>query len=255
MIELKNYSTGYHGNAFVKLEQACFKPGEITALMGRNGSGKSTLLKSMVGILSHQGSMSIDTLPAESMKPKERAKRIAYLAQNLTNPDMDVETLVSHGRFPFAGYSNVLNDTDLNEIHDAMEMADVMDLKDRSVQSLSGGERQRVYLAMIIAQNTDYVMLDEPNTYLDVEHQLKVIEILKNLADMGKGIIVASHDLPQTFTISDQIILLNHGRISAVGTPSELAQKKDLLQDAMGVSIISSDDPNALYAYQLEKKI
>lgn len=253
MIVLDHLKAGYMGSPVIEIEHQVFETGKITSLIGKNGSGKSTLLKAIIGLLKYSGSLTIDGKERNQMSDKERARQVAYLPQSLTAPDMDVLTLVSHGRYARLGFSRTLNDADKKAIRDAMDVTDVTGLSGRSLKSLSGGERQRAYLAMTIAQDTQILLLDEPATYMDVAHQARITQILKTLAADGKGIILASHDLQQSFSISDRLCIMDGGRIRACDTPQALAEKPQVMRSALGVTVAACDDARFLYPYVLAK--
>ena len=117
---------------------------------------------------------------------------------------------------------------------------------------VSGGERQRAYLAMVIAQNTKYILLDEPATYMDIKHQLEIMEILRKLAADGRSVIFSSHDLPQSFSVSDKVCLLKNGRLVAEGRPENLAADSLQMKDVMGVALGKSADKDSVYGYILK---
>ena len=134
-----------------------------------------------------------------------------------------------------------------------MELTDIAPLANRIVETLSGGEMARAYLAMVIAQESDYLLLDEPASDMDIPHQLMLAEILRKLAADGRGIIISSHDLPMSFTVSDSICLMKDGRAAAAGTPDELAARPALLREITGASLTASGQPDSLYRYQLSR--
>lgn len=253
MIILDRLETGYMQKPVLHIPHQEFGEGKIISLIGRNGSGKSTLLKTMVGLLPYKGSVKVDGRELSEMRDKERARFMSYLPQSLTVPDMDVATLVVHGRYVRLGFSRVLSEADRQAVRRAMEITDVAHLKDRRLRSLSGGERQRAFLAMVIAQDTKMLLLDEPSTYMDVAHQKEITEILQRLAEGGKGVILASHDLQQSFSASDQLCILDHGEIAACGTPEDLAARPDLLRASLGVALKKCCDPGLLYPFVLSQ--
>lgn len=252
MIELVNIASGYD-KEIINIDKMTFEKGMITSVIGKNGSGKTTLLKTAAGLLkSRGGSILTDGHELSSFKGKERAKRIAYLPQSLKELDMDVKTLVSHGRFPYSGKFGSLNEKDMDKITGAMEMAGVAAYADKKLKSLSGGERQRAYIAMIIAQDAEYMLFDEPCTYMDIKHRREFADIAETLKDMGKGVVLTLHDIPMSFDISDKIYVLKDGRVSAGGAPGELLKEKAALKDALDVTLkYAGKDDNRLYGYEL----
>ena len=252
MIEIKNLKTGYAGKIVLEIESLDFEEGQVTAIVGLNGSGKSTLLKSIVGITTHQGSIIIDEKKSSGFSHKKRAAFISYLPQTSPAANMDIYTLVCHGRFPYLGYSKVLGNQDLELVEKALRLTDLWNLREKNLSEISCGERQRAYLAMVIAQNTKYILLDEPATYMDIKHQLEIMEILRKLAADGRSVIFSSHDLPQSFSVSDKVCLLRNGRLVAEGRPENLAADSLQMKDVMGVALGKSADKDSVYGYILK---
>ena len=253
MIEIKNLKTGYDGKIVLEIESLNFKEGEVTAVVGLNGSGKSTLLKSLVGITSYQGNIKIDEKKASGLSHKKRAAFISYLPQTLPVANLDIYTLVCHGRFPYLGYSKILGKQDIEEVEKALRLTDLWHLRDKKLSEVSGGERQRAYLAMVIAQNTKHILLDEPATYMDIKHQLEIMVILRKLAEQGRAVIFSSHDLPQSFSVSDKVCLLKEGRLVAEGTPEILAADVRQMKDVMGIALKQNDEVDLIYKFSLRK--
>jgi iron complex transport system ATP-binding protein len=223
MIELKSVSAGYGRHTVLKNVSADIQKEMLTSIIGVNGCGKSTLLKAMLGILpSSSGEISIDGCNLSNMRRKEIAQKVAYLSQGKATPDMTVEQLVLHGRFPHLSYPRHYSKEDQEIAFSAMEQMGVANLAANPLYTLSGGMRQKAYIAMALAQDTDYILLDEPTTYLDIAHQLELMQTLRKLADRGKGIVAVMHDLPMAFTYCDQILLLDGGNVLAQGTPQEV---------------------------------
>lgn len=203
---------------------AALLKGRLTAVIGPNGCGKTTLLRCLSGLLQPQsGNVLLDAqTPLSSVPRRALARRISFLPQVRTVPDITVEALVSHGRFPYLGLSRKLTALDREIVRGAMARAGVSDFAGRSVPSLSGGERQRVFIAMLLAQDTDVVLLDEPTTYLDVRHKFEVLELLSAMRDSGKTVGVVLHDLPLALKYSDEILLLEKGIRVASGSPKQV---------------------------------
>lgn len=253
MIEIKNLKSSYDGTIVLEIESLDFKEGEVTAVVGLNGSGKSTLLKSIVGITTHQGSIMIDGKNAAGLSHKKRASFISYLPQTSPAANMDIFTLTCHGRFPYLGYSKILGKQDLELVENALRLTDLWELREKNLSEVSGGERQRAYLAMVIAQNTKYILLDEPATYMDIKHQLEIMNILKQLAAEGRGIIFSSHDLPQSFSVSDKVCLLKGGRLVAEGKPENLTADTRQMKEVMGLALKQNNEDDLIYKFSLRK--
>lgn len=237
MIEAKNISAGYGSKTVLNGATVSFEKGKLTSLIGVNGSGKSTMLKAMLGILPLSGGeILIDRKDMRSMSRNEIAKRIAYLAQGKNTPDMTVEQMVLHGRFPYLTYPRRYRETDREFARGAMEVVGISHLADQPLSTLSGGMRQNAYIAMALAQDTDYILLDEPTTYLDIAHQRELMKLLKQLADGGKGIVTVMHDLPMAFDFSDTIAVLQSGTVVLHADPTEICASP-ILKEIFGVRI------------------
>ena len=252
MIEIKNLSAGYGNTDVLHKLSLSFKKGELTTVIGPNGSGKSTILKTMLGILPHTGGdLFIDGVNLNTIKRGDIAKRIAYLAQGNHTPDMTVRELVLHGRFPYLKYPSGYSKKDKEIAHAAILDMGIEKLSESPLSTLSGGMKQSAYIAMALAQETDYILFDEPTTYLDVSHQLELMKMLRSLADMGKGVALVMHDLPMALAFSDSISVLKDGEILFFGAPEELLTT-DIIKKVFGVSISSQ---NGEYYYQLSSDI
>ncbi len=250
MIEIKDLSFGYGKNIVLQNFSVCFEKGKLTSITGTNGSGKSTLLKTIIGILpSNTGEILIDGTSLSSLKPQEIAKKISYLAQGKNTPDMTAFQMVLHGRFPHLNYPRRYSQKDRDAAYSAMERMGISDYADKSMVSLSGGMRQNVYIAMALAQDTDYILLDEPTTYLDISHQLHLMKTLRTLVDDGKGIITVMHDLPMAFNFSDNIAVVSGGKAVICSSPKEV-YKNNIIKDIFGIELkYSQDEENYYYGY------
>ncbi len=247
MIELKNICAGYEKNIVIKGLSTIFEKGKLISIIGVNGCGKSTLLKTIVGIIpSSSGEILIDGECLGNMTRTEVARKIAYLAQGKNTPDMTVEQLVLHGRFPYLNYPRRYSEKDRELAFSAMKKVGLAECVGKPLHTLSGGMRQNAYIAMALAQDTSYILLDEPTTYLDISHQLKLMKTLKELAESGKGIIAVMHDLPMAFDFSSEILLINNGSISMRSTPEEVC-KFPVIETVFGISLKRSMDGKNYY--------
>lgn len=241
MLELKNLSVGYGGRVCLENVNLSFQPCMIHTIVGRNGCGKSTLLKTCCGLLPPgSGSILLDEKNLWKYPSTERAKSISYLSQSRNTPNITVERLMAHARFPYLSYPKKLRQQDRDVISRAMEAMRVSQFADTSLCELSGGERQRVYLAMLLAQDTPVVLLDEPTTYLDIEYQLSLMELLIRLKNEGKTIIMVLHDLHQALTYSDRIIAIDENKQIHTGTPDEML-RSGILSKVFHVDIQRSE--------------
>lgn len=251
MIELKDFRAGYKGVEKIRIDDLRIEPGRILGLLGRNGSGKSTFLKALVGIIPYGGHAILDKTETSSMTHRERARRIAYLPQQLSPVSMSVGTLVAHGRFARMSFSKIMGVKDREAVRHALEMTGLWEERHRSVAELSGGERQRAYLAMVLAQETEYLLLDEPAASLDIAHQIEIMELLKQLSSDGRGIVITSHDLPQSAAYCDRICVIDRGRAALAIPAAELAEKTEMLRETLGVTLTPAG--KGLYPYVLDR--
>ena len=251
MIELKDFRAGYKGVEKIRIDDLRIEPGRILGLLGRNGSGKSTFLKALVGIIPYGGHAILDKTETSSMSHRERARQIAYLPQQLSPVSMSVGTLAAHGRFARMSFSKVMGEKDREAVRHALEMTGLWEERHRSVAELSGGERQRAYLAMVLAQETEYLLLDEPAASLDIAHQIEIMELLKQLSSDGRGIVITSHDLPQSAAYCDRICVIDRGRAAPAIPAAELAGKTEMLRETLGVTLTPAG--KGLYPYVLDR--
>ena len=251
MIELKDFRAGYRGSEKIRIDDLKIEPGRILGLLGRNGSGKSTFLKALVGIIPYEGHAILDRKETSAMTHRERARRIAYLPQQLSPVSMSVGTLAAHGRFARMSFSKVMGKKDREAVRHALELTGLWVERHRSVAELSGGERQRAYLAMVLAQETEYLLLDEPAASLDIAYQIEIMELLKQLSSDGKGIVITSHDLPQSAAYCDRICVIDHGITAAAIPAAELAGKTEMLRETLGMTLTPAG--KGLYPYVLDR--
>ena len=189
-------------------------------LIGPNGSGKSTCLRLGSALLAPKmGQVLLDGKNLTEYTPKQIARQIAFLPQRQGLPNMTVETLVTQGRYPYTGLGHRLSSQDRQWVAQAMEIAGVAHLAQRPLESLSGGQVQKARLAMVMAQQARHILLDEPMTYLDIAHQLDVMDCLRNLVNTGCAVVVVLHDLGQAADLCDQLMVLHEGVLIYDGKP------------------------------------
>jgi len=230
-----SYPTG--DGPVVDGESVAAEAGAVTALVGPNGSGKSTLLKGLAAQLDPDaGSVLVDGRAIDSFDGKELARTIGLLSQESTSPSsITVEDLVYHGRYPHRGFFDSVTDEDECAVNNAIELAGCGHLRDRDVGSLSGGQKQLAWIAMALAQDTDVLLLDEPTTFLDLHHQMEVMEIIETLrSESDVTVVVVLHDIEQAARLADRMIALTDGEVRARGPPSEVVTE-DLLAEVFRV--------------------
>lgn len=241
MIETRGLRAGYRGRDVLHDVSVSFPPGCVTVLLGPNGCGKSTLLRTMAGLLPPLGGeVLLDG--RRDYSPRQAAQRVAYLPQSRTAPNITVRRLVLHGRFPYLSYPRRYGREDYEAVDRALAAADALDLADRPLPELSGGQRQKAYLAMALAQETEAILMDEPTTFLDIRHQLEVLALVRRLAEEGRGVVLALHDLCLALTAADDVAVLGEGRLLALGGPEAIYQSK-VLERVMGVRLDRSEGP------------
>ena len=234
--------------------------GTVTSIIGPNGCGKSTLLKALSRLLSiKDGAIHLDGQSIHAQSTKEIAKKIAILPQSPEVADgLTVGELVSYGRFPHQKGFGRLTAEDKKEIDWALSVTDTSEFRHRSINDLSGGQRQRVWIAMALAQRTDIIFLDEPTTYLDICHQLEILELVQKLnKEQGCTIVMVLHDINQAIRFSDHLIAMKEGNIVANGTTQEVLTK-DILEKVFNIDVVLDEDPRTgkplLVTYDLFSK-
>ena len=223
MVELRNVCGGYGDKEILHNIHISFSKGSITVIVGPNGCGKSSLLKSIIHVLPQvSGEILVDGEHVESLEATALAKRIAFLPQNKIPTDITVLRMVLHGRFPYLKYTRRYRKEDIDIAKAALEQMEIAHLAECRVGQLSGGTQQKVYIAMALAQCTSTILMDEPTVYLDISHQLKVLDIARELANCGKTIVMVLHDLLQAFQIADKMVVMQEGNVVMYGTPDEV---------------------------------
>ncbi|MDE5823971.1 MAG: ABC transporter ATP-binding protein [Lachnospiraceae bacterium] len=228
-----------------------FQTGEITTVIGPNGCGKTTLLQCLNGSSKvTSGSIRLDDMDYLAMPLKERARRLSFLPQVRTIiPALPVRTLVEHGRFPHLGFTRRKSQKDIAIVEKAMNFAHVSPYAAQYADTLSGGIRQRAFFAMSLAQDCDYIVLDEPTTYLDLNGQREFMEMIIQLKKQGKTIILVLHDLGQALRISDTLVIMQDRKIAATATPKECLQQH-IIEDVFDIRIKEfSDDEGSYYFF------
>ena len=220
-------------------------PGRITAIVGANGCGKSTLLRALARLLApKQGRVLLDGEPIGARPTKQVARVVGLLPQSPLAPEgITVADLVGRGRHPHQRLLARWNAHDHEAVAEALAATDTTELAERSIDELSGGQRQRVWVAMALAQQTDILLLDEPTTFLDIAHQIEVLDLLAELGrTRGTTIVMVLHDLNLAARYADELVAMCEGRIVAGGPPSQVLDA-DLVQQVFGIRSHVIDDP------------
>jgi iron complex transport system ATP-binding protein len=228
---------GYGDTTVVDCEDIVVPEGEVTALVGPNGSGKSTLLKGFSAELDPEaGTVLLDGEDVQTREPKQLARELGLLAQENDAPGgLTVSDLVTHGRYPHRGFLEPLDADDEAHVDRAIDLAGVGHLRDTPISELSGGQKQLAFVAMALAQDTDVLLLDEPTTYLDLHHQLRVMEVVRTLnEDRDVTVCVVLHDLQQAARFADYLVALDDGGVYDWGPPEDVVTET-LLADVFGV--------------------
>ena len=221
--------------------------GHFTAIIGPNGCGKSTLLRTLSRLMMPtQGHVYLDGEEIQRYASKEVARRIGLLAQNATTPgDISVQELVARGRYPHQPLFSRWRQEDEDAVQNAMQATGIVDLASQSVDTLSGGQRQRAWIAMVLAQDTSIMLLDEPTTWLDISHQIDLLELLSELnRERGFTLAAVLHDLNQACRYATHLIALREGKIVAQGAPKEIVTP-ELIEAVYGLRCMIIDDPVA----------
>ncbi|MBU5591518.1 ABC transporter ATP-binding protein [Clostridium sp. MSJ-4] len=229
MIEIKNVTKKYGNKPVVDDVSLNIEKGKITSFIGPNGAGKSTLLSIISRLISKDGGeVFIDGKEVGHWDNKELAKKISILKQsNHINIRLTIKELVSFGRFPYC--EGNLTEEDWKYVDDAIEYLELKDIENKYLDQLSGGQRQRAYIAMVVAQNTEYILLDEPLNSLDMKHSVQIMKILRNLVEeLNKTVILVIHDINFASCYSDYIIALKDGVIASQGNTNQIIDKNIL---------------------------
>ncbi|HAT1132574.1 ABC transporter ATP-binding protein [Corynebacterium striatum] len=241
----KDISLGYGERDIITGLSVDIAPGKVTSIVGPNGCGKSTLLRSLSRLLKPTGGeIFLDGKAISEIPTKQLAASLGLLPQSPIAPDGIVVTdLVGRGRTPHQGLLGRWSQEDYDIVQESMEMTGVAELAERSIDELSGGQRQRVWIAMALAQRTDILLLDEPTTYLDIKHQLEVLDLLVELNEThGTTIAMVIHDLNLAARYSDELIAVSNGNVYAQGSPQDVMTQQTV-KDVFGVDSVIVEDP------------
>lgn len=244
-LHVKDVSVGYGERTVLDTLNVDIKRGAVTSIVGPNGCGKSTLLRTMSRLLNPtKGEIVLDGKSIHDIPTRKLATQLGLLPQTPIAPDgILVADLVGRGRTPHQGILGRWSQQDYDIVAEALETTGISDLAERSIDELSGGQRQRVWIAMALAQRTDTLLLDEPTTYLDVKHQLDVLDLLTELnRDRGTTIVMVLHDLNLAARYSNELVAVSGGKVFAHGHPRDVITKENV-KSVFGIDSVIITDP------------
>ncbi|MFC4609225.1 ABC transporter ATP-binding protein [Streptomyces maoxianensis] len=246
----RELTLAYEDRTVVHELELAVPDGQVTVIVGPNACGKSTTLRALGRLLKPRGgAVLLDGQELAKIPTKKIAQSIGLLPQSPVAPEaITVADLVSRGRQPHQHWWQQWSREDERAVTDAMERTDVQSLAERPVDELSGGQRQRVWIAMALAQETDLLLLDEPTTYLDIAHQVEVLDLVRQLAhptpigSRGRTVVAVLHDLNQAARYADHLVAMKSGRIVAEGHPKDIVTA-DLVREVFGLDSVVVPDP------------
>ena len=242
-LKLENFSTGYKNKIIIDSINLSINEGEWFGIIGANGSGKSTLIKGICRIIKPQkGKVFLKGKDINNLSNKSISQQISFLPQGInSNLSISVSDLVALGRSPYKNFWDFdLTKNDKSIIEESLKLVEILDLKDCLLSEISGGQRQRAFLALALAQETEIIILDEPTNYLDINHQIKFLQILKDLQfKKHLTIITVLHDLNLCARFSDQIAALKNGLLIEVGEPKDILNK-NIIKNIFDINVLIS---------------
>lgn len=257
---MENLASGYEQVRVFEGLNLTIEEGKVTTIIGPNGCGKSTLLKTIGRILKkQQGTVYLQEQNMQNLSTKDIAKKLAILSQTPIAPgQLKVEELIAYGRYPHRNNVNRLTNKDEEMIEWALTVTNTMEYRNKELAQLSGGQRQRVWLAMALAQETNILLLDEPTTYLDMAHQLEVLDIVKSLNEQHScTIVMVLHDINHAARYSDHLIAMRNGIIMQTGTPQEILSA-EVMRKVFNIDARIMEDPvtntPVCYGYEILKE-
>lgn len=243
-LHARDITLRYDDRAITENLSIAIPDGSFTVIVGANGCGKSTLLRALSRLLPpSKGQVILDGRNIAEIPAKEAAKRLGLLPQSSIAPDgITVTELVARGRYPHQSFLRQWSQNDERMVAEAMGATKITDLADRPVDALSGGQRQRVWIAMVLAQETPILLLDEPTTYLDIAHQIEILDLLSKLNSQGRTVVVVLHDLNHACRYATHLIAMKDGAVAASGHPNDIVTV-DLVRHVFGLSSMIIPDP------------
>ncbi len=244
-LRAEGLTVGYDDAAVVERLDLDIPDERITAVVGANGCGKSTLLRALARLIRpREGTVLLDGQAIRELPSREVARRLGMLPQAPVAPDtLSVEDLVARGRYPHQGLFRQWSRQDEEAVEEALVATAMTELRDRPIDELSGGQRQRAWIAMTLAQQTRLLLLDEPTTYLDLAHQIDVLDLLDRLvAERGRTVVMVLHDINQACRYADQLVAVRDGRVHAAGAPADIVDSA-FIQEVFGLEASVVEDP------------
>lgn len=247
VVRLRDLCVERDGRSILRNVSLELAPGGVVGLIGPNGAGKSTLLRAIVGLAPARGDISFDGVPLAGIARRELARLTSFLPQDRDVAwPLSVEAVVELGRTPYLSPFSGLSAQDRTEVETAMRLTDTAHLRDRDISTLSGGERARVLMARVLAQAAPVLIADEPTAGLDPGHQLALLEAFHELAAAGRTVVVSLHEIALAARWCDRIVLLDHGRIVADGTPASVLTTENFAT-VYGVRIHAFETEHGLF--------
>jgi iron complex transport system ATP-binding protein len=245
MLEVRDVEAGYGDSLVLRGVSFRVERGEMLGIIGQNGCGKTTLLRVMSAVLPlRRGEVKIEGRPVQGMARRELARMAAFVSQDLVvDFSFDVREIVMMGRTPYISRFGWETKHDVDVVSRCMEFADVAPLADRPITDLSGGERQRAFIAMALAQEPRLLLLDEPTTHLDINHQVAIMDILRELnREHGVTVVMVSHDLNLAAEYCDRLLMLHRGVVAHDGAPEQVLTEEHI-REVYGVKVRLQQNP------------
>ncbi|MBW4537473.1 MAG: ABC transporter ATP-binding protein [Pleurocapsa minor HA4230-MV1] len=246
-LETQQLTLAYDGAPIIRNLSLVIPPQQITVLVGANGCGKSTLLRGLAKLLKPKsGIVYLDGKNISQLKATTVAKKLGMLTQSPVAPEgLTVRDLVAMGRYPHQSWLQQWSTEDEKKVAEALKITTIDELADRSLDSLSGGQRQRAWIAMVLAQDTDILLLDEPTTFLDLAHQVELLDLLDELQEsQGKTIVMILHDLNLSCRYADYLVAIQQGKVYATGTPEQV-MTEEMVREVFNLECRIIPDPLA----------
>ncbi|PQM73904.1 ABC transporter ATP-binding protein [Corynebacterium sp. J010B-136] len=243
-LRIENATIGYDKTIISEDISVEIPHNSFTAIIGPNGCGKSTLLRGLARVLTPvKGRVLLDDKDISTYKPKDVARELGLLPQTSLAPEgIRVADLVARGRAPYQSLIQQWRKSDEEAVNAALEATRLTELGSRFVAELSGGQRQRVWIAMLLAQQTPIMLLDEPTTFLDIAHQYELMELLRDFHEDGKTVVTVLHDLDQAARYADHLIVMKQGKVITTGFPQDVLTK-ELVKEVFGLEAMICPDP------------